>query len=329
MTGPTSSWYAVARSHDIKRKPRRVIVEGRPIVLFRAAGTVTALLDACPHRSAPLSGGRVVQATIECPYHGWRFDVHGRCILIPGLIGPTLRAAVPTFAAVEADGLVFVSLGSPKAAPYTGILRGSLVTKTLLESSVDASLADVAENILDATHTHFTHKGLLRGLSTKRNRVTVTVTGGDDWVEARYEAEARQDGLVSRLLEGERSISVGRFKLPGIAELEFWGAGKINLATTFYLREVAPDRVVGLGVLAGYRQGGVGYLKALLLKPLFAVALKQDQKILETSNSNRIALARTMPTAGPLDVMRPHIDALLAGRRPDVADSPRTLIMEL
>ena len=76
----------------------------------------------------------------------------------------------------------------------------------------------MAENILDATHTHFTHKGILRGLSARRNRVAVSVTAGEGWVEARYEGEPRQEGLVSRLLEGERSISVGRFLAPGICE---------------------------------------------------------------------------------------------------------------
>ena len=325
-----SRWFAVARSADLRRKPKRVIVEGRPVALFRnGSGTIVAVLDFCPHRSARLSEGRVVGESIQCPYHGWMFDSSGRCILIPGLLGPPPRLMTPSFATAEADGLIFVSLGIPIEAPYTGVLNGSSVIRTVLESNVEAPLAEVAENILDATHTHFTHKGLLRGLSNKRNRVTVTVTGGDDWVEARYEGEPRQEGLVSRLLEGERSVSVGRFKLPGIAELEFWGSDRINLATTFHLREVGAGKVAGLGVLAGHRQHGIGHLKALFLKPLFKVALRQDQRILESSSRNRVETGRELLTTGPLDIMRPHIDALLAGRRPLVADRPETIMMEL
>ena len=192
-----------------------------------------------------------------------------------------------------------------------------------------SSLAEVAENILDATHTHFTHKGILRGLSAKRYKVTVTVTGGDGWVEARYVGEPKQEGLVSRLLEGERSISVGRFRYPGIAELEFWGAKSINLATTFHLRQETEDTVHGFGILSGPRQRNLGYLKALLFKPFFRIALRQDQLILHAAEENRKLFAQRRQMLTPLDVMRPHIDAILAGQRPDVADSPAVLVMEL
>jgi len=43
--------------------------------------------DECPHRMAPLSLGRVDPTTqmLECPYHGWRFDVNGTVQCIPQL----------------------------------------------------------------------------------------------------------------------------------------------------------------------------------------------------------------------------------------------------
>ena len=185
----------------------------------------------------------------------------------------------------------------------------------------------MAENILDATHTHFTHSGILRGLSSRRYRIKVTVTGGDGWVEARYEGEPKQEGVISRLLEGERSISVGRFLAPGIAELEFWGRDRINLSTTFHLRQEDDEHVSGFGVLAGPLQGGLGYLKALLFKPLFNIALRQDQSILNIARANK--LPDSKPVVGRLDVLRPHIEAILRGERPTVADAPVEIMMEL
>src|SRR5207237_5783962 len=72
----------------------RKIVD-QQLVLFRASnGRVVALEDRCPHRSAPLSKGKLIGDTLRCGYHGMRYDVTGKCVLIPGqnLIPPKARA---------------------------------------------------------------------------------------------------------------------------------------------------------------------------------------------------------------------------------------------
>jgi phenylpropionate dioxygenase-like ring-hydroxylating dioxygenase large terminal subunit len=269
----------------------------------------------------------VVGDTVECPYHGWRFDGTGRCRAVPGLLEPVPNVIVPPHAVREVNGLIYISPGAVRGEPYPGVLSGPGSVNSVVENRVRSSLVDVAENILDATHTHFTHSGILRGLSSRRYRIKVTVTGGDGWVEARYEGEPRQEGIISRLLEGERSISVGRFIAPGVAELEFWGRDKINLSTTFHLRQEDEDHVHGFGVLAGPVQGGLGYLKAVLFKPFFHIALRQDQTILTIARENKLPNAR--PMVGRLDVLRPHIEAILRGERPAVADAPAEIMMEL
>jgi phenylpropionate dioxygenase-like ring-hydroxylating dioxygenase large terminal subunit len=327
VTDRTSSWYAVALSRAVSRKPHRVLIAGQAFVIFRSDGALHCLTDRCPHRFAPLSLGRVVADTIECPYHGWRFDGAGRCRAVPGLLEPVPNVIVPPHAVREANGLVYISPDAARGEPYPGVLSGPGTVSSVVENRVRSSLIDVAENILDATHTHFTHSGVLRGLSTRRYNVKVTVTGGDGWVEARYEGEPRQEGIISRLLEGERSISVGRFIAPGVAELEFWGRDRINLSTTFHLRQEDDEHVHGFGVLAGPMQGGLGYLKAVLFKPLFQIALRQDQTILTVARQNRLPNAK--PVVGRLDILRPHIEAILRGERPSVADAPTELTMEL
>lgn len=327
MTDRTSSWYAVALSRAVSRTPHRVLIAGQAFVIFRSGGALRCLTDRCPHRFAPLSLGRVVADTIECPYHGWRFDGTGRCRAVPGLLEPVPNVIVPPHAVREANGLVYISPEAARGEPYPGVLSGPGTVSSVVENRVRSSLIDVAENILDATHTHFTHSGILRGLSSRRYNVKVTVTGGDGWVEARYEGEPRQEGIISRLLEGERSISVGRFIAPGVAELEFWGRDRINLSTTFHLRQEDDEHVHGFGVLAGPMQGGLGYLKAVLFKPLFHIALRQDQTILTVARQNRLPNAK--PVVGRLDILRPHIEAILRGERPSVADAPTELTMEL
>src|ERR671913_501589 len=81
-------WYFAALSGDLKPgKLQRYELLGEPVLLGRThSGEVFALRDICPHRAAPLSAGRLVEDTVECPYHGWRFRTDGACAAIPSLV---------------------------------------------------------------------------------------------------------------------------------------------------------------------------------------------------------------------------------------------------
>ncbi len=317
-------WQAVALGRDVRHHPLRVMVEGEPLVLFRTPQGVAALADRCPHRMAPLSAGRVVEGTVECPYHGWRFDPAGQCVEVPGYPGDVPRCRVPRWQVTEAEGAIFVSRGAPSDPPYTHVLAGQPTVRRLVKSATRSRLADVAENILDATHTHFTHKGLLRGLSSHRYRVNVVVTGGPGWVEASYTGEDRQHGLVSTLMEGMRVRTVGRYRHPGIAELEYWGPHGIVLATTFHLWQADANTVQGIGWLTGPRHGIWGQIKALAFTPMFRVALRQDQRVLSQAFDNTCLTPEARRVIGPLDFLRPEIEAIAAGAMPAAAAAPRS-----
>lgn len=326
---PPDAWQAVALSRALGKRPLPVLLEGRPVVLFRdREGQARALQDRCPHRHAPLSGGRVVDGALECPYHGWRFSGTGHLSHVPCHIGEAPAIAVPPYCVKEQDGLLFVARKAGPA-PYVTCQGepGSIAMR--LENRVRSTVLDVAENILDATHTHFTHKGLLRGLSSKRYKITVEMTAGPGWVEAVYEGEPRQDGLISKLLEGQRGKGVARFLAPGIAELEFWGKRRLNLSTTFHLRQETAETVHGIAILSGPRQKGLGLLKAALLRPFFRIALKQDQHILEACSRNASLFGEPKPVIGPLDILRGAIADIMDGRTPEFAGTVRRHVMEL
>ena len=75
-----------------------------------------ALRDECPHRLAPLSEGRVAEdGTLQCSYHGWRFNGCGACASVPqdpqragaaAVRSPRSRAVA--FPTRQAQGLLFV-----------------------------------------------------------------------------------------------------------------------------------------------------------------------------------------------------------------------------
>ncbi len=78
-----------------------VSVDGAEIVVFRAAGRIHALANACPHAGNPLVEGDVLGDTLTCAYHGWRFDLEtGAC-----LFG---EEPVRCYPAEERDGTVWI-----------------------------------------------------------------------------------------------------------------------------------------------------------------------------------------------------------------------------
>lgn len=317
-------WYAVARSADLRRNPLRVMFQGQPVVLFRHAQGIGALQDQCPHRLVELSKGWVVSDTVECPYHGWRFGADGNCVDIPGCIETLPRCRVPSYSVIEKEGGIFLSKGSPGAPPKVHPMEGQDIVTRIVRSSTRSTLIDAAENILDATHTHFTHKGLLRGLSVKRYRVQVDVTSGEDWVEAVYTGEDRQHGLVSTLLDSGRTKGIGRYRRGGIVELEYWSKTGMILATTFHLRQSDPETVSGIGWLTAPRQGGLGHIKALAFKPLFHIGMDQDRRVLSSAFDNARG---ARPMIGPLDFLRRDIEAIEEGRA--LPSEPRRYELEL
>jgi nitrite reductase/ring-hydroxylating ferredoxin subunit len=322
-------WQAVALSQDLAKQPKQVWWNGTPLVLFRTRQGVHALHDRCPHRHAPLSGGKVTGGTVECPYHGWRFDGTGQCTAIPGHTGPLPRYRIPSLTATETGGVVFVTEGQPEAPPYLHCMADQPMRTLLVSSDTRSTMIDAAENILDATHTHFTHKGLLRGLSSRRYTVNVSVTGGPGWVQASYTGEDRQQGLVSALLDGSRVRTVGRYRHPGIAELEYWGPKGLVLATTFHLRQARPDSVQGIGLLIGPSQGAWGWLKMQAFRPMFRIALEQDRRILAQAFDIAATAGHPRPLIGPVDILRSDIEAIAAGRMPEAATTPRMVQIEL
>ena len=69
--------------------------------------------DLCPHRGIPLSAGWFDGETVQCKYHGWRFEpCGGQCQEIPSLtsfdaLTPT-KIFASTFPVVERDGYAWV-----------------------------------------------------------------------------------------------------------------------------------------------------------------------------------------------------------------------------
>jgi phenylpropionate dioxygenase-like ring-hydroxylating dioxygenase large terminal subunit len=93
---------------------RQAMLLGIPLVLGRdARGTAFALRDSCPHRGMPLSLGQFDGESIECCYHGWKFEpTSGQCREIPSLTARDKlqvdRVFASSYACEEHDGYFWV-----------------------------------------------------------------------------------------------------------------------------------------------------------------------------------------------------------------------------
>ena len=114
-------WHPVALSSQATTRPRQVRILGEDLILFRdGRGRPGLLTPRCAHRGTSLYYGKVDDAGIRCCYHGWQFDVHGRCIDQPcepegGLRRERVRQ--PWYPVDERYGLVFAYLGPVESRP--------------------------------------------------------------------------------------------------------------------------------------------------------------------------------------------------------------------
>lgn len=164
-------WHPIALVESLQLGGlQQIRLLGQDLVLWRSeSGSIQVWEDRCPHRSVRLSGGKVVDNTIVCPYHGMVYNRAGQCIKVPAHPDyvPPKQACVRSYPVQEQYGLVFVCLGdAPKAiAPfpewsdpsYFKVLTGPHFCRTGGYRAI--------ENFLDAAHFAHIHTDILGDLS--------------------------------------------------------------------------------------------------------------------------------------------------------------------
>lgn len=160
-----NAWYVAALSSDVSRKPFAVKMLNQSLVLFRKLDdTVVVLEDSCPHRRLPLSMGRVQGDSIECGYHGLRFDCSGACIAAPTATEIPKMAVVRQYPATEKYGMIWVWMGNPDLAntddiihipewddPNWGVNRGDAM-------EMACNYLYITDNLLDPSHVTWVHQ---------------------------------------------------------------------------------------------------------------------------------------------------------------------------
>ncbi len=194
-----SAWHPVCRSEEV---PQDGVISvqllGEPWAVARIGGTLTAFVDRCPHRYSPLSAGTVVDGSLRCAYHGYRFDACGTCVEIPA-IGPD--ATIPQRASATAASGVTERFGLVWIAPQpalTDVIEvpewddPAFTVVALPTLEWNAGAAQMTDNFLDLAHFPYLHS------STFGDPNTTTV--------ADYEIERRGLGFTTEYRNTTRAI---------------------------------------------------------------------------------------------------------------------------
>jgi phenylpropionate dioxygenase-like ring-hydroxylating dioxygenase large terminal subunit len=161
-------WQPVGLSEELGSggAPLSVKVLGENLVLFRDdIGRAGLLGIHCSHRGTDLSYGRVEDGGLRCLYHGWLYDVEGRCLEQPGEpLGGEHRDAIrhPAYPCREAGGVIFTYMGpgEPPLLPDYEFLKASPDHLYVSKIFHECNHLQANEGNIDPIHLSFLHRFL-------------------------------------------------------------------------------------------------------------------------------------------------------------------------
>ena len=161
-------WHPIALSSELAeadRPPLRVTVMGEDLLAFRDTKRRVGLVEPhCARRGANLFFGRNEECGLRCVYHGWKYDVDGKCVDMPNVPPGSAyhdTIAIKAYPTREFGDIVWAYLGPPAHVPDEvpqlefGLLPAShrYVSKRLQACNWVQSM----EGALDTEHFSFLH----------------------------------------------------------------------------------------------------------------------------------------------------------------------------
>ncbi len=159
-------WQPAALTAELEgeRPIRPVRLLGEDFVIFRDEQGRYGLLDRdCPHRGADLAFGRLEGGGVRCAFHGWLFDVEGKCLETPAepknsrLCQGIKQRAYPV---VEKGGILWTYLGEgePPAFPEIDCFAAPDQYTFAFKGLFECNWLQALEVGIDPAHASFLHR---------------------------------------------------------------------------------------------------------------------------------------------------------------------------
>jgi len=159
-------WQPVALVDElpVERPVRAVRLMGQDFVVFRDESGRYGMLDRdCPHRGADLAAGRLEAGGLRCAFHGWLFDVNGKCLSTPGEpVGSTLcnKIRQSNYPVEERNGILFafIGKGEPPAFPHFDCFVAPETHTFAFKGLFECNWLQALEVGIDPAHASFLHR---------------------------------------------------------------------------------------------------------------------------------------------------------------------------
>ena len=162
-------WYVIGKSTDFTTNtPKKARVWNSNYVVWRNENnTFVGLDDVCPHKGASLSGGKVCNGNVVCPYHGYEFDKEGTLSKVPGIsFQPSPIYDVTKYKVVEKNGWVYLNTKVVNKTDNVEIFEDNFYSEPEIAENCSVVHLDMeyqcysrilSENSLDVMHIAFVH----------------------------------------------------------------------------------------------------------------------------------------------------------------------------
>lgn len=216
-------WFVVDESRNLPHgqlKERTWL--GRSIVYWRGSyGDVCVADGICPHLGShlgPSAGGRLREGNLVCPFHGFEYDVSGKCVRARD-VTPPRSARLRRFNVTETCGLIFAYFGQEGDEPrwQTPVFSNDVITRSSRRMKFRAHPQTTSENSVDFNHLEEVH-------------------GYTNLVKL-HETEVSGPFLFSSYSFTRKMLTFGLriFKLDVEISIQVWGLGvsTVDVATEF------------------------------------------------------------------------------------------------
>jgi phthalate 4,5-dioxygenase oxygenase subunit len=173
-------WHPVLLAEELSEPdgtPVRLRVLSEDLVAFRDTDGKVGIIDAlCPHRRAGMFFGRNEECGLRCVYHGWKFDVHGRCVDMPTEpLDSTFKdkVTIKAYPTAEYGGCIWIYMGPPEKQPALPDLEWARVPdsqRVLSRWLQECNYMQAVEGEIDSAHVSWLHAPLQVEASPFRGR---------------------------------------------------------------------------------------------------------------------------------------------------------------